>query len=339
VERKRRADRPGSGAAGVVLRPRDAVPGGLAWGPGGSGLRQRAACDRALGSGRHGSALDPGEPAHVVGQVRQRDLGGGAHQPDRPCARSGPCHAFRRRRRARRASGPAPADLRPRTCARGPAPADLRTCPVAPSYVRRHGPAPGFGALELGLQPASAQQAEVGPAAPTRCPPTRRWPCSRGPARRRAGRRRGGRRGSRRSGGRMNPCVRACGRSRGGSCSRTQGQRSRSRLRRAAACRPAAVRRWFALAPALDRPAPLAVDLARARLRPAARHHRARAHRRRLLVLAQPRPTGHDDRGVHDLPAHRQIPVLAQGGVEPLERAGERARARPGAPERGSCSR
>src|SRR6516225_2965521 len=75
--------------------------------------------------------------------------------------------------------------------------------------------------------------------------------------------------------------------------------------------------RLVPLAPALQRPAAVTVDLRAARRRPV--RWRAAALERLLLRLVQPRPAGLDHRRIDDLATHGKETTLAQRPVKALE--------------------
>jgi hypothetical protein len=79
----------------------------------------------------------------------------------------------------------------------------------------------------------------------------------------------------------------------------------------------ARTRRRLALAPTLDGPAPVAVDLGTPCRGPPGRH--SAALDRVLLGLAEPRAARFDDRRIDDLTAHRQPALLSQQRVKPRE--------------------
>ncbi len=91
---------------------------------------------------REGSPLDPHQPAHIVGEIGQRDLGCGAGEADG-------------------ADDQVQAPLLGGKDVLDPGP-HLRPRRVAAADVRRHRLAPRFGALELGDQPAAVEQRQVG---------------------------------------------------------------------------------------------------------------------------------------------------------------------------------
>src|SRR5262249_37229172 len=84
--------------------------------------------------------------------------------------------------------------------------------------------------------------------------------------------------------------------------------------------------RGLALAPTLDRPASVTVDLGASRRLPVAR--RSAAFEGVLLGLGQARSSCLDHRGIDDLPAHRQPALRLQQRIEPgkqpFRRAGPR---------------
>src|SRR5512144_1082405 len=115
-----------------------------------------------LGLCWYGSPFDPRQPAHVVGEVGQRDPGGCPDEADGPDDQA----------EAPFLGGEDVLDPGPHLCPGGFGAAD----------ARGHRLAAGLGALELREQAAAVEQRQVGLRGGRRCPPRRRSPGCRGRA-------------------------------------------------------------------------------------------------------------------------------------------------------------